>query len=200
MTRLNQAPLSPRLLIVPGLHDSGPAHWQTWLQDLHPGAVRVEQEDWSAPDLDHWSARIAKTLASHGDGPWVVAAHSFGCLALARYLALHPTTAVAAVLFVAPADPDKFGVADLLPTSPLIQPSTMVISHNDPWMQATKARLWALRWGSHSIHLGMAGHINAEAGFGPLPMAQHWVMSMTQWLNRSVCFDQVSFQEWSFAV
>lgn len=32
-----------RLLIVPGLNDSGPAHWQTWLQGLHRGAVRVQQ-------------------------------------------------------------------------------------------------------------------------------------------------------------
>ena len=35
----------PRLLVIPGLHDSGPAHWQSWLQSLHSGAIRVRQRD-----------------------------------------------------------------------------------------------------------------------------------------------------------
>ena len=28
-------------LIVPGLHGSGPAHWQTWFETQVPGALRV---------------------------------------------------------------------------------------------------------------------------------------------------------------
>jgi predicted alpha/beta hydrolase family esterase len=56
----------------------------------------------------------------------------------------------------------------------------MVISDNDPWMRAAQARQWAQRWGSHVVNLGDAGHINAEAGFGPLPLAQRWVTAQTQ--------------------
>jgi hypothetical protein len=43
---------APRVLIIPGLYDSGPAHWQTWLQAQYPDAVRVEQEHWNIADLD----------------------------------------------------------------------------------------------------------------------------------------------------
>src|SRR5687767_1764937 len=104
----------PRLLIVPGLHDSGPAHWQSWLHALNRTALRVQQRDWSDPELDRWAARVGSTLDHAGPGPWIAAAHSFGCLAVARHLALRPDSPLRAVLFVAPAEPDKFGVAGLL--------------------------------------------------------------------------------------
>jgi len=77
-----------RLLVVPGLRDSGAAHWQTWLQLRHPGSVRVYQRHWSKPDLDAWAARIGETIDAAGPGPWVAAAHGFGCLALMRHLQL----------------------------------------------------------------------------------------------------------------
>lgn len=99
--------MTARLLIVPGLHDSGPAHWQTWLQAGDRHALRVEQRNWSTPDLARWSARIASTLERAGPGPWVAVAHSFGCLALVHHLAQRPGTGLAAALLVAPADPDK---------------------------------------------------------------------------------------------
>ena len=43
---------SPRLLIVPGLQDSGPAHWQSWLQGQYRDSLRVRQRNWGEPDLD----------------------------------------------------------------------------------------------------------------------------------------------------
>lgn len=194
------APVAPRLLIVPGLHDSGPAHWQSWLQSLHRGAVRVEQHDWSRPDLDRWAARIDSTLSRAGPGPWIAAAHSFGCLALARHLRERPDTEVAAALFVAPADPGKFGVGALLPQQRLRVPSAMLGSESDPWMSLADARAWSARWGSQFVNLGRAGHINAEAGFGPLPWAQRWVQSTTQQLERARRPERADLAEWSFAV
>lgn len=189
----------PRLLIVPGLHNSGPTHWQSWLHSLHPSAVRVEQRDWTQPQLDRWAGRITSTLERQGAGPWLVAAHSFGCLALARHLLLQPDSPVAGVLLVAPADPDKFGVAGLLPQGALTVPSTMVVSNTDPWMRAVAARGWAQRWGSHTVNLGDAGHINSAAGFGPLPLAQRWVLSMQQVLSRAERRDRTTVAAWSFA-
>lgn len=189
-----------RLLIVPGLHDSGPAHWQTWLQAGDRHALRVEQRDWCSPDLDRWSGRIASTLERAGPGPWIAVAHSFGCLALVRHLAQQPQTGVAAALLVAPADPHKFGVASLLPTRALPVTSTVVGSETDPWMSATEARRWARHWGSHWVNLGDAGHINAEAGFGPLPLARRWSVAMAQRLARARRPLRASALEWSFAV
>ena len=60
---------SARLLIVPGLGDSPPDHWQSWLQARHRGALRAVQHDWRSPDLERWAARIGSTLARGGPGP-----------------------------------------------------------------------------------------------------------------------------------
>ena len=53
--------MSVRLLVVPGLQDSGPAHWQSWLQGQYRDSLRVRQRDWTVPDLERWAARIAAT-------------------------------------------------------------------------------------------------------------------------------------------
>lgn len=181
-----QPPL--RLLVVPGLRDSGPAHWQSWLQAQFRDSRRVVQRDWHAPELERWSARIASTLERAGPGPWVAAAHSFGCLALVHHLAQQRARGVASplrgVLLVAPADPARFGIAEQLPQGALPVSSVLVGSQSDPWMSVSQAHRWSQRWGSHWVNLGDAGHINAEAGFGPLPMARRWVLAMSQLLAR----------------
>jgi predicted alpha/beta hydrolase family esterase len=193
--------MSVRLLVVPGLQDSGPAHWQSWLQGQYRDSLRVRQRDWTAPDLDRWAARIATTLDHAGAGHmWIAVAHSFGCLALARHLAQEPDSPIAAALFVAPAEPDKFGVAGLLPQRRLRVPSALVASDSDPWMSAASTRRWASRWGSHWLTLGDAGHINAESGFGPLPFAKRWVTATSQRLARANRPGHASFTEWSFAI
>ena len=163
-----------RLVIVPGLHGSGAEHWQSWLQQQVDGAVRVVQDDWSAPDLERWSDRVVATLAALGPGPHVIVAHSFGCLATVRAAARHPALAIAQVLLVAPAEPTRFDAASALPQSRLAPRSCVVASDNDPWMSATQAHAWALRWGSDWINLGNAGHINVDSGYGPFPLAREW--------------------------
>jgi predicted alpha/beta hydrolase family esterase len=165
-----------RLLVVPGLNDSGPAHWQSWLEAGERDAARVIQRDWATPELDRWADRIADTIdetiaSPDDDADWVVAAHSFGCLALARYLA-RGGRHVGAALFVAPADPAKFSVGALLPAAPLQIPSALVASDTDPWMAASTAQAWAVRWGSAFSNIGDAGHINVASGYGPLPLAK----------------------------
>jgi predicted alpha/beta hydrolase family esterase len=192
---------TPRLLVVPGLHDSGPAHWQTWLQSRHAGALRVTQDDWHQPDLERWAARITHTLAqAGGSAPWVAAAHSFGCLALVRHLQSRPDSPVRAALLVAPADPARFGLDERVADQPLDLHATLVASRNDPWMALPQAALWARRWGCRWIDLGAAGHINAESGFGPLPLASTWVRAATQRLQRVRRAERASAAEWSFAL
>ena len=190
------------VLIVPGLHGSGPAHWQTWLQQRSRYSVRVEQRDWSTPDLGAWADRIADTVAQRPGVRWVAAAHSFGCLALAHYLSRQPLHdhPVCAALFAAPADPRKFGVTDLLPQQPLALPSYLIASETDPWMSAAEARLWAHRWRSHFVNLGDVGHLNVEAGFGPWPQAHTLVQLLVQQVQRSRRWQRAHPLELSFAV
>jgi len=197
-----------RVLIIPGLYGSGPAHWQTWLQSRLPQAVRVEQRDWNEPDLDRWSARIAEVLDEAPDTPHVAVAHSFGCLALAhglgrrRALPLRDDTrgGVHGALFVAPAEPERFRLAERLPRQLLGVPATVFASDTDPWMSAQSARRWAAIWGANLVNLGDVGHINAESGFGPLPRALHHTQALIQRVESGRRVARADVQEFSFAV
>jgi predicted alpha/beta hydrolase family esterase len=160
-----------RVLMSPGLHNSGPEHWQSRWQRLFPAFERVEQDHWDVPDLPRWSARVDQHRRAEGGAdqrPLLIVAHSFGCLAAVHSVARDPA-GVAGMLLVAPADPDKFNVAALLPAQALPVPSIMVGSTNDPWMAAPRAELWARRWHSRFINGGPLGHINAESGLGDWP-------------------------------
>ncbi len=154
-------------LIIPGLNSSGSAHWQTWLESQLPDAVRVIQGDWKRPDLPEWSSRIRREI-SRRSGPILIAAHSFGALAAVQ-AAEDYSHRIAGALLVAPADPDKFGVTDLLPAARLSFPSVLVASTNDRWLSIERAQGLAARWGALLVHLGDAGHINTESGYGPWP-------------------------------
>jgi len=153
-----------RVLVVPGLHGSGPEHWQTRWQRLYPAFERVEQQHWSLPDLPVWSACLQESLEKRSSQPIVIVAHSFGCLTTVHRAAAGQYN-IAAALLVAPADPEKFKVSDAVNTV-LPFPSLVVGSRNDPWMTASRARHWAQVWGSDFIDIGAAGHINAESGIG----------------------------------
>ena len=179
-----------RVLVIPGLHDSGPTHWQSWLQRGCRHSVRVQQDDWSVPDLQRWADRIDETLAAQPPARWIAVAHSFGCLALMRYLAARsegsaPDQGVGSALLVAPADPDRFGIAPLLSTHRLAIDSVLIASETDPWMSFGKAAGWARHWRSTLINLGDAGHINVDSGHGALPVAMAVVRQMTDRTRRA---------------
>jgi predicted alpha/beta hydrolase family esterase len=182
---LNPTTSPGRLLIVPGLHDSRPDHWQSWLQALFPGALRVTQRDWAAADIDRWAGRVGSVLERAAPASCVAVAHSFGALAVARHLALVPDSPLAAVLLVAPADPDRFGIADWLPQQALRVPGTLLLSSNDPWLSLAVGQRWAQRWGTPCVNLGRAGHINVASGFHTLPYARQWVLAQQQRLARA---------------
>ena len=172
-----------RLLVVPGLHDSAAGHWQSRWQRLYSvmerkGMERVRQGDWDDPQLDAWSARVDQQRALDRR-PTLFIAHSFGCLATVASISRDPAH-VAGLLLVAPAAPEKFGVAGLLPQSTLPCPSTVIASSNDPWMMQPAAALWARRWGSDFIDAGALGHINAESGLGDWPAGQHYLCTLAQ--------------------
>lgn len=162
-----------QVIIVPGLHDSGPGHWQTRWHRAHPEFDRVRQDDWANPHLPRWSARLDQVRASD-PRPALIVAHSFGCLAAVHSIARN-ARGVAGAFLVAPADPDKFGVAGLLPATSLARPSLLIGSRDDPWMRADQAGWWARRWGSGFIDAGALGHINADSGLGDWPIGFDWL-------------------------
>lgn len=151
-------------LVVPGLNSSGPLHWQTWLEQQIPDAVRVIQPDWKNANLAEWSSRVRREI-SRQQGKLLIAAHSFGVLAAVQAAEDHKHR-IAGALLVAPADPAKFDVENFLPSRPLGFPATLVASTNDPWMSVESAARWAARWNAEFVNIGQAGHINAESGYG----------------------------------
>ncbi|MBK9394741.1 MAG: alpha/beta hydrolase [Uliginosibacterium sp.] len=120
---------------------------------------------WREAHLPRWAGAVRHELARTKAHVWIIA-HGFGCLAAAHAAADHHDK-VAGIMFVAPADPQRFGVSSMLPTGRLAFPSVVVASSNDPWMRLTQAGYWADLWGSRLIKLGNAGHINVDSGFGP---------------------------------
>jgi uncharacterized protein len=154
-------------LIVPGLHGSGPDHWQTWFERQLPDCIRVMQSDWSDPDLPAWSAKLRREL-SRAPGRVYVVAHSFGCLSAVQ-AAFDYRESIDGLMLVAPVDPDRFGFSAAIPERRLGVPSVVVASTSDPWMSFRRAMEWSEDWGAEFINLGPAGHINPESGYGPWP-------------------------------
>jgi uncharacterized protein len=177
---------APTLVIVPGVGDSGPDHWQSCLERSHAGAVRVAQQDWSWPVRSEWVHALARTLAAL-EGPLILVGHSAGAVTIAHWAAdplACESAAVVGALLVAPADletelPDGTPV-DFLedagwipgPRRRLPFASILVASTDDPYASIERSSVFAEAWGSRLVNLGPAGHINAEAGFGDWPLAE----------------------------
>lgn len=157
-----------RVLMVPGLFGSGPDHWQSDWQRRYPRFDRVEQDDWTWPNLERWSRRVVET-AIQAEEPVILVAHSFGCLATVR-ASVFQSNLIAGALLVAPADPARFKVEAKLPQGTLDFPTTLVASTNDPWMPLDRAQAWAERWGSDFVQLDGAGHVNVKSGFREWPL------------------------------
>ena len=155
-------------LIVPGLHGSGPDHWQSWFERQIANCVRVVQSDWSTPNLPQWSAKLRRELNRASGRVWIVA-HSFGCLAAVQTAVDH-SERIAGLMLVAPADPCSLRPARRHRASARSTcPRSLVASTNDRWMSFDRAAAWADAWGSELLSLGTAGHVNVEAGYGAWP-------------------------------
>ncbi len=167
-----------RILNVPGLDNSGPAHWQTRWEQRYPWFCRVELGLWHQPDRTIWVQRLDQAIRAAGQ-PVILVAHSLGCLAVAWWAAIVGPgyrEPVAGALLVAPADAERAGACSRVagfgpvPTRPLPFPSILVASRNDPHMSFARAIGIARSWGSHLVDAGEAGHLNADSGLGDWPL------------------------------
>lgn len=158
-------------LLLPGLHGSGPGHWQRrWVDEIED-TLLVEQEDWDRPDLGLWRTR-AEAAVEANPGAFLVG-HSLGAVLAVHLLARRPDLPIAGLLLVAPADVDRHArrhreVAGFapLPTTPLGVPAIVAASRDDPWMGFARASVLADMWEAALVDLGRVGHVNAESGLG----------------------------------
>ncbi|MGL6336639.1 RBBP9/YdeN family alpha/beta hydrolase [Aeromonas jandaei] len=153
-----------KILLVPGLHNSGPDHWQSRWHEHFPYWQRMTGLPWEKPDLTVWSAKLASKLRSRRSRVHLVA-HSFGALTAIAAARLQPEK-VASLFLVAPADPARFGIVDERLEGPLQVSAQLVASRNDPWMSYERAEYWSRQWQVPLFDAGNAGHINAQSGHG----------------------------------
>ncbi|HET7233623.1 MAG TPA: alpha/beta hydrolase [Longimicrobium sp.] len=166
------------VLLVPGIWNSGPEHWQSYWERERGDCVRVEQEDWEAPRRAEWVASLGAAIAS-APGEVVLAAHSLGCATVAHWAAgADPSlrAKVRGALLVAPADVDRPGFPAPsfapMPMTPLPFRTTLVASTNDEWLTIARAAELAAAWESRLVNAGALGHINSASELGMWPLGQ----------------------------
>ena len=164
-----------RFFIVPVLGNSGPAHWQTNYERVHPDFTRIQQREWNAPDRAEWVTTIERALAGEDLANVVLIAHSLGCITVAHWAATYGHR-IKGALLVAPSDVETAHYAAFpttgfgpMPLQRLPFPSKVVTSTTDQWVTEARARQFAEAWGSELIVVGDAGHINADSGYGDWP-------------------------------
>jgi hypothetical protein len=161
-------------LILPGLHNSGPDHWQSRWEAEDKTMERVIQDDWETPHCADWVVRLDQALAYAGPEILLVA-HSAGCALVAHWAVGCQRGQVRGALLVAPSDPEApsfpVGATGFAPI-PLLRlpfPSIVVASSNDPFVTVARAQTFASAWGSEFVMIGGAGHINTASGLGDWP-------------------------------
>ena len=174
------------ILIVPGYTNSGPGHWQSRWQSKLSTARRVEQAEWSKPVREDWTAKVVAAV-NCAEKPVVLIAHSLGIPAVIHALPEFRKP-IAGAFLVAPPDvanpdirPKHLMTFGPYPREPLPFPSLTVASRNDPYCAFEVAEDIAAAWGSLFLDAGEAGHINADAGYGPWPEGS---MAFAQFLSR----------------
>lgn len=162
------------VLLLPGWHNSGPAHWQSRWEAAH-GYTRVQQHDWERPLRGDWLMQLEEAVL-RCDEPALLVAHSLGCIQVAAWAAHSQSSQrIKAALLVAPGDVEREAVRALLPSwSPIVRQrlpfkSVLVASRNDPHCSFARAQALASDWGAELLDLGDAGHINADSGLGDWP-------------------------------
>ncbi|WP_227979812.1 RBBP9/YdeN family alpha/beta hydrolase [Nocardia spumae] len=172
-----QSAIDPTVVIVPGLRDHVPEHWQTRL------AAELDRVH-IVPPLEHdklsLTARVdaLDRVLSEAAGPVVLVAHSAGVM-IAVHWAQRPTRDIHGALLATPADvetpfPSGYPTAEELdrhgwnpiPRRRLPFPSIVAASTTDPLASWRRVAGMAEAWGSRLVDLGDVGHLNPASGFG----------------------------------
>lgn len=157
-------------ITLPGIGNSGAAHWQTYWERADKSFVRFSPTSWDQPDLNDWMTALDQAVAASEEPP-ILVAHSLACLLVAHWQA-HSSLPILAALLVAVPDPkskvfpreaSSFGPASL---GPLRFPARIVASENDPYGSPAYTRETARAWQVPVTFVGAVGHINGAAGLG----------------------------------
>jgi serine hydrolase len=133
------------------------------------------QDDWLQPRLGDWLGALDREIRACATPP-LLAAHSLACPLVAHWAVRNAGVDVRGALLVAPADvdspdhtPDEVRSFSPIPLRRLPFPTIVVASDDDPFVSPERVAVFAWAWGSRLVTLPRAGHVNADAGFGPWP-------------------------------
>lgn len=160
-------------LILPGIGNSGPQHWQSLWEADNPSFLRVAQRDWDNPVCAEWVTSLEKAVALSGPET-VLVAHSLACLQVAHWAASSKLKVRGALLVSVPDTENENFPAEAIGFAPLPQQrlpfeSIVVASTDDPYGGVAYARHCVAVWSSRLLTIKAAGHINAASGFGKWP-------------------------------
>jgi len=162
-----------KVLILPGIGNSGPDHWQTHWELLNRNYTRVNQPNWDNPDCSEWCAALENKVKSSGPNT-ILVAHSLACLLVAHWAAKTHLKINAALLVAvpnpkAPLFPTQAIGFEALPMQRLPFKSIVIASTSDPYGDIRYSEECASIWGSEIVNIGDAGHINSTSGLGAWP-------------------------------
>jgi predicted alpha/beta hydrolase family esterase len=179
------------VLIVPGLRDHMPDHWQTLLERKLPHARAVPRMTHDKLSCAAWVAMLDRSLAEI-DGPVVLVAHSAGVMIVAHWAQRH-VRPIKAALLATPPDfesplPEGYPTQQALrdngwlptPRTRLPFPSVVAASTNDPLGGIERVEALARAWGSRFVNVGAVGHLNPAAGYGEWPQAEIFVRELCE--------------------
>ena len=184
--------MTPRVLLLPGWHNSGPTHWQSLWAKQH-GYARVAQHDWERPLRGDWMAQLeiavlaATEPSANSDAPArvVLVAHSLGCHLVAAWAAHSPHAhRVHAALLVAPPDLSQPALQHVLHSwrppvrATLPFPSVVLASQDDPYGALSHAQALSRDWGARCVDMCRGGHLNADSSLGDWPEGHAWLESL----------------------
>lgn len=155
--------------IVPGLGNSGPAHWQTYFEKSGTNFKRIHQQEWDKPTCHVWIEAINQFISNYDRSGVILIGHSLGCAAIAHWATMYDRR-IKGALLVAPSDVEAphyaFPIAGFspMPKEKINFKTIVVASANDQWVSLDRAKYFANQWGSEFINIGDAGHINAASG------------------------------------
>lgn len=156
-------------LIVPGLGNSGPEHWQTYFEKSGDNFLRIEQEEWDAPRCVDWLETIDKKVLQFDLTNVVLIGHSLGCSTIVHWAKKYKRQ-IKGALLVAPSDLEApqytFPATGFtpIPLEKINFRTIVVASADDPWVSLERAKFFAKCWGSELLNIGNAGHINVASG------------------------------------
>ncbi len=164
------------MLLLPGLYDSGPEHWQSYWERSDPAFQRVVQRDWNTPDRAEWVATLDQAVCLAGPDTLLVG-HSTACALIAFWAAATPRPIRGAML-VGPSDTEAASYPAgptgwrPMPLHCLPFPSIVVASSNDEYVTLERAAQFAAAWGSRFVNAGASGHLNSASALGDWPLGR----------------------------